>query len=134
MFSWSSGQPTVQCPGSSRGLLAGAGIRTHNLGLPWVSSPMLYPLALSCHVKCLISAMPVVSLRAVFMTAALTWSWVVCLLVVDFIPCPFPNVRSLPPTVQYLAELLATGTIVSSTSPAGAGFFFVKKKDGSSLH
>lgn len=32
---------------------------------------------------------------------------------------------------KYLTESLATGTIVSSTSPAGAGFFFVKKKDGS---
>ncbi len=41
---WSSGQPTVQCPPSSRGLPAGAGIRTHNLGLPRVSSPTLYPL------------------------------------------------------------------------------------------
>ncbi len=41
---WSSGQPTVQRPGSSRGLPAGAGIRTHNLGLPRVSSPTLYPL------------------------------------------------------------------------------------------
>ncbi len=39
---WSSGQPTVQRPGSSRGLPAGA--RTHNLGLPRVSSPTLYPL------------------------------------------------------------------------------------------
>ncbi len=39
-----SGQPTVQRPGSSRGLPAGAGIRTHNLGLPRVSSPTLYPL------------------------------------------------------------------------------------------
>ncbi len=47
MFSvhtWSSGQPTVQRPGSSRGLPVGAGIRTHNLGLPRVSSPTLYPL------------------------------------------------------------------------------------------
>ncbi len=41
---WSSGQPTVQRPGSSRGLSVGAGIRTHNLGLPQVSSPTLYPL------------------------------------------------------------------------------------------
>ncbi len=41
---WSSGQPTVQRPGSSRGPPAGAGIRTHNLGLPRVSSPTLYPL------------------------------------------------------------------------------------------
>ncbi len=41
---WSSGQPTVQRPGSSRGIPVGAGIRTHNLGLPRVSSPTLYPL------------------------------------------------------------------------------------------
>ncbi len=44
VHTWSSGQPTVQRPGSSRGLPAGAGIRTHNLGLPRVSSPTLYPL------------------------------------------------------------------------------------------
>ncbi len=40
----SSGQLTVQRPGSSRGLPVGARIRTHNLGLPRVSSPTLYPL------------------------------------------------------------------------------------------
>ncbi len=51
----SSGQPTLQRPGSSWGfgallkaqswtLPARAGIRTHNLGLPRVSSPTLYPL------------------------------------------------------------------------------------------
>ncbi len=34
----------MQHPGSSRGLPVGAGIRTHNLGLPRVSSPTLYPL------------------------------------------------------------------------------------------
>ncbi len=45
VHTWSSGQPTVQCPGSSRGLPVGAGIRTHNLGLPRVSSPTLYPLS-----------------------------------------------------------------------------------------
>ncbi len=44
VHTWSSGQPTVQRPGSSRGLPIGAGIRTHNLGLPRVSSPTLYPL------------------------------------------------------------------------------------------
>ncbi len=44
VHTWSSGQPTVQRPGSSRGLPVGAGIRTHNLGLPRVSSPTLYPL------------------------------------------------------------------------------------------
>ncbi len=32
---------------------------------------------------------------------------------------------------RYLTDSLAAGTIVPSTSPAGAGFFFVKKKDGS---
>ncbi len=50
---WSSGQPTVQRPGSSRGPPAGARIRTHNLGLPRVSSPTLYPLGHDCPVlKC----------------------------------------------------------------------------------
>ncbi len=44
VHTWSSGQPTVQRPGSSRGLPAGVGIRTHNLGLPRVSSRTLYPL------------------------------------------------------------------------------------------
>ncbi|KAI2657893.1 Transposon Tf2-6 polyprotein [Labeo rohita] len=32
---------------------------------------------------------------------------------------------------KYLSESLAAGTIVPSSSPAGAGFFFVAKKDGS---
>uniref|UniRef100_A0A8L0DMZ4 Gypsy retrotransposon integrase-like protein 1 n=1 Tax=Oncorhynchus mykiss TaxID=8022 RepID=A0A8L0DMZ4_ONCMY len=32
---------------------------------------------------------------------------------------------------DYLSVALAAGTIVPSSSPAGAGFFFVKKKDGS---
>ncbi len=41
-------QWTVRRPGSSRGLPAGAGIRTHNLELPWVSSPTLYPLGNDC--------------------------------------------------------------------------------------
>ncbi len=41
-------QPTLQRPGSSRGLPAGARIRTHNLGLPRVSSAMLYPLGHDC--------------------------------------------------------------------------------------
>ncbi len=44
VHTWSSGQPTVQRPGSSHGLSVGAGFRTHNLGLPRVSSPTLYPL------------------------------------------------------------------------------------------
>ncbi|KAI2650569.1 Transposon Ty3-I Gag-Pol polyprotein [Labeo rohita] len=34
---------------------------------------------------------------------------------------------------KYLANSLTAGTIVPSTSPAGVGFFFIKKKDGS-LH
>ncbi len=44
VHTWSSGQPTVQRPGSSHGFPVGAGIRTLNLGLPRVSSPTLYPL------------------------------------------------------------------------------------------
>ncbi len=45
---WSSGQLTVRRLGSSRGLPPGARIQTHNLGLPWVSSPTLYPLGHDC--------------------------------------------------------------------------------------
>ncbi len=41
VHTWSSGQPTVQRPGSSRGFPAGAGIQTHNLGLAQVSSPTM---------------------------------------------------------------------------------------------
>ncbi len=48
VHTWSSGQPTVQRPGSSRGLPVGAGIRTHNFGLHQVSSPTLYPLGHNC--------------------------------------------------------------------------------------
>ncbi len=39
LHTWSSGQLTVQRPGSSRGPPVGAGIQTHNLGLARVSSP-----------------------------------------------------------------------------------------------
>lgn len=31
---------------------------------------------------------------------------------------------------SYIGESLASGLIVPSSSPVGAGFFFVKKKDG----
>ncbi len=48
---WSSGQLTLQRPGSSRGLPARAWIRTHNLGLPRVSSPTLYPLGHDCPIQ-----------------------------------------------------------------------------------
>ncbi len=37
--------------GSSHGLPVGAGIRTHNLGLPRVSSPTLYPLGQRLPIK-----------------------------------------------------------------------------------
>ncbi len=57
---WSSGQPKLRCPGSSWGFGAlPKGLtsvvdtscqsrETHNLGLPWVSSPTLYPLGHDC--------------------------------------------------------------------------------------
>ncbi len=46
VHTWSSGQPTVQRPGSSRGLPVGAGIRTHNLGLSRVSLGQRLPCIL----------------------------------------------------------------------------------------
>ncbi len=48
VHTWSRGQPTLQRPGSGHGLPARAGIQTHNLGLPQVSSPTLYPLGHDC--------------------------------------------------------------------------------------
>ncbi len=58
---WSSGQPTLQRPGAVGGAVPGsrvstqswtlparARIRSHNLGLPRVSSPTLYPLGHDC--------------------------------------------------------------------------------------
>lgn len=40
----------------------------------------------------------------------------------------FPECEALE---KYLSDSLDAGTIVPSSSPASAGFFFVKKKDGS---
>ncbi len=45
VHTWSSGQPTVQRPGSSRGLPVGAGFEPTTFRWPRVSSPTLYPLA-----------------------------------------------------------------------------------------
>ncbi len=61
VHTWSSGQPTVQRPGSSRGLPVVAGIRTHNLGLTSgfksnalsirpTTAPSHYSLCSYCHV------------------------------------------------------------------------------------
>ena len=35
---------------------------------------------------------------------------------------------------KYIGESLAAGIICPSSSPTGAGFFFVGKKDGSKVH
>ncbi len=133
----------------------------HNPQFNWVDGTVL-SWGLSCHVKCLISAMPVVSSVPVFQEEPGDLSGV---------PEEYHDLRavfsrsraaSLPPhrpydcsidlvlgstpprgrlyslsapereaLERYLADSLAAGTIVPSTSPAGAGFFFVKKKDGS---
>ncbi len=52
---WSSGQPTLRRPGSSwgfgallKGLTSVVDTSCHNLGLPRVSSPTLYPLGHDC--------------------------------------------------------------------------------------
>ncbi len=133
----------------------------HNPQFNWVDGTVL-SWGLSCHVKCLISAMPVVSSVPVFQEEPGDLSGV---------PEKYHDLRavfsrsraaSLPPhrpydcsidlvlgstpprgrlyslsapereaLERYLADSLAAGTIVPSTSPAGAGFFFMKKKDGS---
>ncbi len=117
---------------------------------------------LSCHVKCLVSAMPVVSSVPVFqeepgdlsvvpeeyhdLRAVFSWSQPTSLpphrpydCSIDLVPGSVPprgrlyslSAPEREALERYLADSLAAGTIVPSTSPAGAGFFFVKKKDGS---
>ncbi len=133
----------------------------HNPQIDWVKGSIL-SWNLSCHVNCLVSAVPAVSsvsvfqeepgdlsgvpeeyhdLRAVFSRSRAT-----------SLPPHRPydcSIELLPGTMpprgrlyslsaperealeKYLTESLAAGIIVPSSSPAGAGFFFVKKKDGS---
>ncbi len=133
----------------------------HNPQIDWVKGSV-HSWNLSCHVNCLVSAVPAVSsvsvfqeepgdlfgvpedyhdLRAVFSRSRAT-----------SLPPHRPydcSIELLPGTMpprgrlyslsapergaleNYLTESLAAGIIVPSSSPAGAGFFFVKKKDGS---
>ncbi len=133
----------------------------HNPQIDWVKGSV-HLWNLSCHVNCLVSAVPAVSsvsvfqeehgdlfgvpeeyndLRAVFSRSRAT-----------SLPPHRPydcSIELLPGTMpprgrlyslsapergaleNYLTESLAAGIIVPSSSPAGAGFFFVKKKDGS---
>jgi transposase InsO family protein len=133
----------------------------HNPQIDWARGSIL-SWKLSCHVKCLVSAVPPVSSVSVFQEDPGDLSGV---------PEEYHDLRtvfsrsratSLPPhrpydcgidllpgttpprgrlyslsapereaLEKYLSESLEAGTIVSSSSPAGAGFFFVKKKDGS---
>ncbi len=132
----------------------------HNPQIDWVKGSV-HSWNLSCHVNCLVSAVPAVSsvsvfqeepgdlfgvpedyhdLRAVFSRSRAT-----------SLPPHRPydcSIELLPGTMpprgrlyslsapergaleNYLTESLAAGIIVPSSSPAGAGFFFVKKKDG----
>ncbi len=117
---------------------------------------------MSCHVNCLVSAVPAVSsvsvfqeepgdlfgvpeeyhdLRAVFRRSRATslpphrpYDCSIELLPGTMPPCGRLYSLSAPERgalENYLTESLAAGIIVPSSSPAGAGFFFVKKKDGS---
>ncbi|KAG1938716.1 retrotransposable element [Pimephales promelas] len=136
-------------------------LKRHNPHIDWSLSSIL-SWKLSCHVDCLVSAVPPVSSVSVFQEEAGDLSGV---------PEEYHDLRevfsrsratSLPPhrpydcgiellpgttpprgrlyslsapereaLENYLSDSLKAGTIVPSSSPAGAGFFFVKKKDGS---
>uniref|UniRef100_A0A8K9X149 Gypsy retrotransposon integrase-like protein 1 n=1 Tax=Oncorhynchus mykiss TaxID=8022 RepID=A0A8K9X149_ONCMY len=133
----------------------------HNPSINWSSNSIL-SWNVSCHVKCLMSAIPPVSsvsssqeepgdltgvpeeyhdLRTVFSRSRATslppHRSYDCS--IDLLPGTTPprgRVYSLSAPERkaledYLSVALAAGTIVPSSSPAGAGVFFVKKKDGS---
>ncbi len=127
----------------------------------WVEGTFL-SWGLSCHVKCLVSAMPAVSSVSVFqeepgdlsgvpeeyhdMRAVFSRSRATSLpphrpydCSIDLVPGSTPprgrlyslSAPEREALERYLADSLAAGTIVPSTSPTRAGFFFMKKKDGS---
>uniref|UniRef100_A0A8K9X0U7 ribonuclease H n=1 Tax=Oncorhynchus mykiss TaxID=8022 RepID=A0A8K9X0U7_ONCMY len=133
----------------------------HNPSINWSSNSIL-SWNVSCHVKCLMSAIPPVSsvsssqeepgdltgvpeeyhdLRTVFSRSRATslppHRSYDCS--IDLLPGTTPprgRLYSLSAPERkaledYLSVALDAGTIVPSSSPAGAGFFFVKKKDGS---
>uniref|UniRef100_A0A8C1U5W3 Gypsy retrotransposon integrase-like protein 1 n=1 Tax=Cyprinus carpio TaxID=7962 RepID=A0A8C1U5W3_CYPCA len=133
----------------------------HNPHINWSKGTIL-SWNLSCHVKCLVSAIPPVSsvsvfqeepgdlsgvpemyhdLRAVFSRSRATslpphrpYDCSISLLPGTTPPRGRLFSLSIPEREaleNYLSEALHAGTIVPSSSPAGAGFFFVKKKDGS---
>ncbi len=129
----------------------------HNPQFNWVDGTIL-SWGLSCHVKCLVSAMPVMSSVPVFqeepgdlsavpeeyhdLRAVFSRSRAPSLpphrpydCSIDLVPGSTPprgRLYSLSASERealekYLAYSLAAGIIVPSTSPSGAGFFFVKK-------
>jgi len=132
----------------------------HNPSINWSSNSIL-SWNVSCHVKCLMSAIPPISsvptsqeepgdltgvpeeyhdLRTVFSRSRANslppHRSYDCS--IDLLPGTTPprgRLYSLSAPERkaledYLSVSLDAGTIVPSSSPAGAGFFFVKKKDG----
>lgn len=130
----------------------------HNPHINWTNGSIL-SWSLSCHVDCLVSAIPPVSsvsvfqeeagdlsgvpgeyldLRAVFSRARATslppHRPYDC--AIDLLPGTTPprgrlyslSAPEREALEKYLSESIAAGTIVSSSSPAGAGFFFCEKE------
>ncbi|KAG1930238.1 retrotransposable element [Pimephales promelas] len=133
----------------------------HNPQINWARGSIL-SWNLSCHVKCLMSAVPPVSSVSVFqeepgdlagvpreyhdLRAVFSRSRATSLpphrpydCAIDLLPGTTPprgrlyslSAPEREALEKYLSDSLEAGTIVPSSSPAGAGFFFVKKKDGS---
>ncbi len=133
----------------------------HNPQIDWVKGSV-HSWNLSCHVNCLVSAVPAVSSVSVFqeepgdlfgvpeeyhdLRAVFSRSRATSLpphrpydCSIELLPGTMPprgrlyslSVPERGALENYLTESLAAGIIVPSSSPAGAGFFFVKKKDGS---
>lgn len=133
----------------------------HNPQINWSIGSIL-SWNLSCHMKCLVSAFPVVSSVSVFqeepgdlfgvpeeyhdLRAVFSHSRATSLpshrsydCSIDLLPGTTPprgrlyslSAPEREALEKYLSDSLDAGTIVPSSSPAGAGFFFVKKKIGS---
>ncbi|KAL0199846.1 hypothetical protein M9458_003033, partial [Cirrhinus mrigala] len=112
---------------------------THDPLISWTSNRIIHWGA-TCQELCLRAKAPDVDLEAIPVHVARLGCLLIapCDLAIDLVPGAVPprgHLYSLSAQEQlameeYVAEGLRSGNIRPSSSPAAAGFFFVKKKDG----
>ncbi|XP_062843452.1 interferon-induced very large GTPase 1-like [Trichomycterus rosablanca] len=92
----------------------------HNPQIDWVTG-QISEWGPTCHATCLISSSPPPSTKSLDPTK------------LPQVPVEYLDLKEVfkhKAMDNYIQEALASGIIRPSTSPAGAGFFFVSKKDG----